>query len=143
MYLHKSYFQNFFLLILLASTIFKASNSNFLIQIFFIAFLILFLLCLNNKNLFAELKRNYRVYKYFFYTFIIFLSYVGLQIIPFPIEWMENLAESLLGRRYPTLSLDTHILDEPICEDDVSEFFCIDIRPAGVRPGPGSDNRWT
>ena len=92
MYLHKSYFQNFFLLILLASTIFKASNSNFLIQIFFISFLILFLLCLNNKNLFAELKRNYRVYKYFFYTFIIFLSYVGLQIIPFPIEWMENLA---------------------------------------------------
>lgn len=92
MYLHRSYFQNFFLLILLASTIFKASNSNFLIQIFFISFLILFLLCLNNKNLFAELKRNYRVYKYFFYTFIIFLSYVGLQIIPFPIEWMENLA---------------------------------------------------
>ena len=92
MYLHKSYFQNFFLLILLASTIFKASNSNFLIQIFFISFLILFLLCLNNKNLFAELKRNYRVYKYFFYTFIIFLSYVGLQIIPFPIEWMENVA---------------------------------------------------
>ena len=92
MYLHKSYFQNFFLLILLASTIFKASNSNFLIQIFFISFLILFLLCLNNKNLFAELKRNYRVNKYFFYTFIFFLCYLGFQIIPLPIEWIKNLA---------------------------------------------------
>ena len=92
MYLHKSYFQNFFLLILLASTIFKASNSNFLIQIFFISFLILFLLCLNNKNLFAELKRNYRVNKYFFYAFVSFLCYVGFQIIPLPIEWIKNLA---------------------------------------------------
>ena len=92
MYLHKSYFQNFFLLILLASTIFKASNSNFLIQIFFISFLILFLLCLNNKNLFAELKRNYRVNKYFFYAFVSFLCYVGFQIIPLPIEWIKKLA---------------------------------------------------
>jgi hypothetical protein len=50
-----------------------------------------------------------------------------------PAEWMENLAGWLLGRRYPTLPLDTHILDEPICEDDISEFF------ASIFDQPGSD----
>ena len=92
MYLPRNYLQYLFFLIVFASTIFKASNSNQLIQVFFIFFLVLFLLCLSSKNLVAELKRNYRVHRYFFCIFIIFLFYVGFQIIPFPIEWMENLA---------------------------------------------------
>jgi hypothetical protein len=50
-----------------------------------------------------------------------------------PSKWMENLAGWLLGRRYPTLPLDTHILDEPICEDDISEIF------ASIFDQPGSD----
>jgi len=92
MYLSRKYLQYLFFLIVFSSTIFKAGNSNPLIQIFFIFFLVLFLLCLNSKNLVAELKRNYRVHKYFFCIFIIFLFYVGFQIIPFPIEWMKNVA---------------------------------------------------
>ena len=92
MYLPRNYLQYLFFLIVFFSTIFKASNSNHLIQIFFIFFLVLFLLSLSNKNLVVELKRNYRVHRYFFCIFIIFIFYVGFQIIPFPIEWMKNVA---------------------------------------------------
>ena len=114
MSLPRKYLQYLFFLIIFSSTIFKAGNSNLLIQIFFIFFAVLFLLCLNSKNLVAELKRNYRVHRYFFCIFIIFLFYVGLQIIPFPIEWMKNVAPAnyelynslALERNYGSISID-------------------------------------
>ena len=114
MYLPRKYLQYLFFLIVFSSTIFKAGNSNLLIQIFFIFFAVLFLLCLNSKNLVSELKRNYRVHKYFFCIFIIFLCYVGLQIVPFPIAWMKNVAPAnyelynslALERNYGSISID-------------------------------------
>ena len=48
------------------------------------------------------------------------------------LQWMENPADWLLARRYPSLPLDTHSLSQPVCEDDVGKLFSSIFGQAGA-----------
>ena len=50
-----------------------------------------------------------------------------------PVQWMDRLAGWLLARSYPSLPLDTHGLQDPICEDDAGRLF------ASIFSQPGAD----
>lgn len=53
-----------------------------------------------------------------------------------PADWMENLAEWLLGRSYPSLPLETADLNNPICEDDIAGIFAAIFKQPGADPEP-------
>ena len=50
-----------------------------------------------------------------------------------PVQWMQRLATWLLARFYPNLPLDSHGLQDPICEDDAGRLF------ASIFSQPGAD----
>ena len=87
MHLSRRYLQLFFYLVLFLSSILKATNTNFLIQIFFISFSSLLLLCNFNRNIFSEIKYNLKKNKIFFIPIFLILIYMIIQIIPLPIEF--------------------------------------------------------
>ena len=114
MHISRNYLQIIFYLILFLSSIFRAANTNLLIQFFFIGFASFFMLCNFNKNIFSEIKYNFRKNKFFFIPLFLVLIYTIIQIIPFPIDVFGKylpihlqLINSLeLNKKSITISLD-------------------------------------
>ncbi len=92
MILRKNILQNLFLIILAITVSFNASINPILIQFSSINFIILFFLCLKNDQLNKKIKENYIDNKFFFIFFFIYLGYLILQIIPFPLSLIKILA---------------------------------------------------
>ena len=86
MTINRSYLQIIFYIILFLSSIFNATNTNILIQFFFIGFALFFLLCNLKKNILHEIKYNFRKNKIFFIPLFLILIYIIFQIIPLPIN---------------------------------------------------------
>ena len=114
MRVRRSYLQIIFYLILFLSSIFKAANTNLLIQFFFIGFASFFLLCNFKKNIFSEIKYNFKKNKFFFIPLFLVLIYIIIQIIPFPIETfgqyfpihLELINNLELSKKFITISVD-------------------------------------
>ena len=114
MRIRRSYLQIIFYLILFLSSIFKAANTNLLIQFFFIGFASFFLLCNFKKNIFSEVKYNFKKNKFFFIPLFLVLIYIIIQIIPFPIETfgqyfpihLELINNLELSKKFITISVD-------------------------------------
>ena len=114
MRIRRSYCQIIFYLILFLSSIFKAANTNLLIQFFFIGFASFFLLCNFKKNIFSEIKYNFKKNKFFFIPLFLVLIYIIIQIIPFPIETfgqyfpihLELINNLELSKKFITISVD-------------------------------------
>ena len=114
MRIRRSYLQIIFYLILFLSSIFKAANTNLLIQFFFIGFASFFLLCNFKKNIIAEIKYNFKKNKFFFIPLFLVLIYIIIQIIPFPIETfgqyfpihLELINNLELSKKFITISVD-------------------------------------
>ena len=114
MRIRRSYLQIIFYLILFLSSIFKAANTNLLIQFFFIGFASFFLLCNFKKNIFSEIKYNFKKNKFFFIPLFLVLIYIIIQIIPFPIETfgqyfpihLELINNLELSKKFITISVD-------------------------------------
>ena len=114
MRISRNYLQIIFYLILVLSSIFRAANTNLLIQFFFIGFASFFLLCNFKKNIFSEIKYNFKKNKFFFIPLFLVLIYIIIQIIPFPIETFGQyfpihlkLINNLeLSKKFITISVD-------------------------------------
>ena len=114
MRISKDYLQIIFYLILFLSSIFRAANTNLLIQFFFIGFASFFLLCNFKKNIFNEIKYNFKKNKFFFIPLFLVLIYIIIQIIPFPIETfgqyfpihLELINNLELSKKFITISVD-------------------------------------
>ena len=114
MRISRNYLQIIFYLILFLSSIFRAANTNLLIQFFFIGFASFFLLCNFNKNISSEIKYNFRKNKFFFIPLFLVLIYTIIQIIPFPIEafvqyfsiHLELINNLELSKKFITISVD-------------------------------------
>ena len=92
MVLRRTPLQNLFLFVLTLCVSFNASNSNLLIQFSSINFIILFLLCLKNKEVLEAIKENYVNNKIFFIIFATYIIYLIIQIIPLPLNWFKIIA---------------------------------------------------
>jgi len=114
MRISRNYLQINFYLILFLSSIFRAANTNLLIQFFFIGFASFFLLCNFKKNIFSEIKYNFKKNKFFFIPLFLVLIYIIIQIIPFPIETfgqyfpihLELINNLELSKKFITISVD-------------------------------------
>ena len=114
MRISRNYLQIIFYLILVLSSIFRAANTNLLIQFFFIGFASFFLLCNFKKNIFSEIKYNFKKNKFFFIPLFLVLIYIIIQIIPFPIETfgqyfpihLELINNLELSKKFITISVD-------------------------------------
>ena len=111
---NRIYLQIIFYIILFLSSIFNATNTNILIQFFFIGFALFFLLCNLKKNILHEIKYNFRKNKIFFIPLFLILIYIILQIIPLPIDifgkylpiHLELINNLGLSKKYITISVD-------------------------------------
>ena len=114
MFLRKTILQNLFLLIVTICLSFNASNSPLLIQLSSINFIILFLICLKNNEVLEAIKKNYMNNKSFFTIFFLYVSYLIIQIIPLPLNWIEVIAPNnyalytsiTIDKEFWSLSLD-------------------------------------
>ena len=114
MFISKEYLRLIFYLILFSSSIFKATNTNLLIQIFFVIFSLFFLLCNFNKNIASEIRYNFRKNKILFIPFFLVLGYMIAQIIPLPIDFfgqylsghLEIINNLEINKKFITVSLD-------------------------------------
>ena len=114
MFLRKTILQNLFLLIVAICLSFNASNSPLLIQLSSINFIILFLICLKNDEVLEAIKKNYMNNKSFFIIFFLYVSYLIIQIIPLPLNWIEVIAPNnyalytsiTIDKEFWSLSLD-------------------------------------
>ena len=92
MFLRKNTLQNIFLIILATTVSFNGSINPILIQISSINFIIFFLLCLRNSELVEKIKENYLINRIFFIFFLIYISFLIIQIIPLPLNLIEIIA---------------------------------------------------
>ena len=92
MVLRHTSLQNLFLFVVALCVSLNASNTNVLIQISSINFIILFFLCLKNKQILEAIKVNYSNNKVFFVIFFAYVSYLVIQIVPLPLHWFEIIA---------------------------------------------------
>ena len=114
MFISKEYLRLIFYLILFSSSIFRATNTNLLIQIFFVIFALFFLLCNFNKNIASEIRYNFRKHKMLFIPFFLVLGYMIAQIIPLPIDFfgqylsghLEIINNLEINKKFITVSLD-------------------------------------
>jgi len=122
MFLSKNVLQNLFLFILTICLSFNASVNNLLVQLSSINFSILFLLCLKNNEILETIKENYIKNKSFFFIFFIYLSYLIIQIIPLPLNWIEIIAPNnyLL---YSSIKINKELWSLSI--DPSNSYFCI------------------
>ena len=82
-------FQYLFFFCISLLSFLNAGNSNLYIQINFILLNVLLIYCLKNKNYFAHLKSFILKNKISIYFFLLFISYLIFQIIPFPIGLLK------------------------------------------------------
>jgi len=122
MFLSKNVLQNLFLFILTICLSFNASVNNLLVQLSSINFSILFLLCLKNNEILETIKENYIKNKSFFFIFFLYLSYLIVQIIPLPLNWIEIMAPNnyLL---YSSIKINKELW--PLSVDPSNSYFCI------------------
>jgi O-antigen ligase len=114
MVLRQTSLQNLFLFVLALCVSLNASNTNVLIQISSINFIILFFLCLKNKQVLEAIKINYSNNKVFFVIFFAYVSYLVFQIVPLPLHWFEIIAPAnhalyssiKIDKEFWSLSLD-------------------------------------
>ena len=114
MHISRIYLQIIFYIILFLSSIFKAANTNILIQFFFIAFASFFLLCNLKKNIMGDIKYNLRKNKIFFIPLFLTLLYIIIQIVPLPIETfgqyfpfhIDLISNLELNKKFITISFD-------------------------------------
>ena len=114
MLLKRTSLQNLFLFVLALCVSLNASNTNVLIQISSINFIILFFLCLKNKQILEAIKLNYSNNKIFFIIFFAYITYLVFQIIPLPLHWFEIIAPAnhalyssiKIDKEFWSLSLD-------------------------------------
>ncbi len=120
MILKKNVLQNLFLIILIVTLSFNASINPLLIQIASINFIILFFLCLKNDEIKERIKENYLNNKFFFILFFVYLSYLVLKIIPFPLSLIEILAPNNYNL-YTSIKIDKSLWSLSI--DPANSFF--------------------
>ena len=114
MVLRQNSLQNLFLFVITLCVSLNASNTNVLIQISSINFIILFFLCLKNKQILEAIKVNYSNNKVFFVIFFAYVSYLVIQIVPLPLHWFEVIAPAnhalyssiKIDKEFWSLSLD-------------------------------------
>ncbi len=114
MVLRHTSLQNLFLFVVALCVSLNASNTNVLIQISSINFIILFFLCLKNKQILEAIKVNYSNNKVFFVIFFAYVSYLVFQIVPLPLHWFEIIAPAnhalyssiKIDKEFWSLSLD-------------------------------------
>ena len=114
MVLRHTSLQNLFLFVVALCVSLNASNTNVLIQISSINFIILFFLCLKNKQILEAIKVNYSNNKVFFVIFFAYVSYLVIQIVPLPLRWFEIIAPAnhalyssiKIDKEFWSLSLD-------------------------------------
>ena len=114
MVLRQNSLQNLFLFVLALCVSLNASNTNILIQFSSINFIILFFLCLKNKQILEAIKVNYSNNKFFFVIFFVYISYLIFQIVPLPLHWFEIIAPAnhalyssiKIDKEFWSLSLD-------------------------------------
>ena len=114
MVLRQNSLQNLFLFVLALCVSLNASNTNVLIQFSSINFIILFFLCLKNKQIREAIKVNYSNNKVFFVIFFAYISYLVFQIVPLPLHWFEIIAPAnhalyssiKIDKEFWSLSLD-------------------------------------
>jgi len=114
MVLRQNSLQNLFLFVITLCVSLNASNSNVLIQFSSINFIILFFLCLKNKQIREAIKVNYSNNKVFFVIFFAYISYLVFQIVPLPLRWFEIIAPAnhalyssiKIDKEFWSLSLD-------------------------------------
>ena len=85
-------YQYIFLLIITIMVIFNGGNNNFYIQFNFIIISIFFLLFIREKKHLAHTKEIFKKNKLAIKLFFLFLSFMILQTIPLPIEWINILS---------------------------------------------------
>jgi len=114
MVLRHTSLQNLFLFVVALCVSLNASNTNVLIQFSSINFIILFFLCLKNKQILEAIKVNYSNNKVFFVIFFAYVSYLVIQIVPLPLHWFEIIAPAnhalyssiKIDKEFWSLSLD-------------------------------------
>ena len=114
MVLKQTSLQNLFLFVVALCVSLNASNSNVLIQFSSINFIILFFLCLKNKQVLEGIKENYINNKVFFIIFFSYIGYLIFQIVPLPLRWLEIIAPAnhalyssiKIDKEFWSLSLD-------------------------------------
>ena len=114
MVLRHTSLQNLFLFVVALCVSLNASNTNVLIQFSSINFIILFFLCLKNKQILEAIKVNYSNNKVFFVIFFAYVSYLVFQIVPLPLHWFEIIAPAnhalyssiKIDKEFWSLSLD-------------------------------------
>ena len=92
MLLSKNSLQNIFLIILGILISFNASINPIIIQLSSISFIFLFALCLKNIHISEVIKKNYSNNYFFFILFLIYISFLLLQIIPLPLNLIKIIA---------------------------------------------------
>ncbi len=82
-------YQYLFFLIFSILIIFNGGNTNLFIQLNFIFLSLFFLVCLKDKNYSLHLKNFFINNKWSILLYIVFLVYLILQIIPFPLNLLK------------------------------------------------------
>ncbi len=112
-------YQYLFYLIFSILTIFNGGNTNLFIQLNFIFLSLFFLVCLKDKNYSLHLKNFFINNKWSISLYIVFLGYLILQIIPFPL----NLLKFFSPEKYKYIALLGNNSYSPISLDPSNSYF--------------------
>ena len=122
MVLNKNTLQNLFLIILTITVSFNASINPLMVQFSSISFIIFFLFCLKNIKILEMIKKNYIDNNVFFIFFLIYISYLIIQIIPLPLSLIEIIAPNNFNL-YTSIKIDKDLWSLSI--DPSSSYFGI------------------
>jgi len=114
-------YQYLFFLIFSILTIFNGGNTNLFIQLNFIFLSLFFLVCLKDKNYSLHLNNFFINNKQSILLYILFLVYLILQIIPFPL----NLLKFFSPEKYKYIALLGNNLYSPISFAPSNSYFQI------------------
>lgn len=112
-------YQYLFFLIFSILTIFNGGNTNLFIQLNFIFLGLFFLVCLKDKNYSLHLKNFFISNKWSILLYIVFLGYLILQIIPFPLNSLKFFSPE----KYKYLALIGNNSHSPISFAPSNSYF--------------------
>ena len=112
-------YQYLFFLIFSILTIFNGGNTNLFIQLNFIFLSLFFLVCLKDKNYNLHFKIFFINNKWSILFYILFLGYLILQIIPFPL----NLLKFFSPEKYKYIALLGNNSYSPITFAPTNSYF--------------------